>query len=64
MRIVQRFEANDGEIFDTEEECLKHEKKMYWRNKIYEAGLHRGDADDIYDWIVKYTKGFKHVDIP
>lgn len=52
------FVANDGKEFDSKNECLAHELKVYWTDKIYNT-LRHADADEIYDWILQNTMGFK-----
>jgi hypothetical protein len=55
------FIADDGQEFDTEQECVNYEDKKHWLNVIYDE-LKYADESDIYDWIIKNTKGFVEVE--
>ena len=39
-------------------ECLAHELKVYWTDKIFD-NLRHAEPDEIYDWILQNTMGFK-----
>ena len=52
------FVANDGKEFDSKDECLAYELKAYWADKIFD-NLRHAEPDEIYDWILRNTMGFK-----
>ena len=60
MRRVERWEANDGQIFDNEEACEAYEHKKKWIEKMCnDLYLREADPDEIYKWIIENTNGFK-----
>lgn len=58
MRKVERFESDDGGLFDTEQACKEYEFRKAMEQRIYDE-LRHADADEIYVWIINNTKGFK-----
>jgi len=58
MRKVERFEADDGSLFATEQDCKEYEFRRVMEQRIYDELRHEG-ADEIYVWIINNTKGFK-----
>lgn len=60
MKEVIRFEADDGSIFLTSEEALRHDKLLaviawYRDNKLY--GTYGSiDWEDMYEWCTKHKE--------
>lgn len=51
-----RYYSDDGKIFNTEEECLKHEKTIQERVDRYNAIAHK--EKELVDMINQYNKDF------
>lgn len=58
MKQVTRYEAEDGSIFDDPAACQEYEFRKRMENRIYEE-LRHADPEEIYNWIIHNTKGFK-----
>lgn len=58
MKVKTVYEAENGAIFETAEECKAFEKEQAIKMRIYKE-LRHADTDEIYDWIAENTKGFK-----
>lgn len=58
MKQVTRYEADDGALFDSAEACQEYERRKAMINRIYDE-LRHADSEEIYDWILANTKGFK-----
>lgn len=58
MKQVTKYESEDGGLFDTAEACQAYERRKAMINRIYEE-LRHADSEEIYNWIIANTKGFK-----
>ena len=58
MKQVTKYEADDGSLFDSSEECEEHEERTAIIDRIYNE-LRNADYVEIYNWIIANTKGFK-----
>ena len=58
MEQVIKFKAKDGLLFNTEQDCLDHEFFCKMVNKIYDE-LRNADSEEIFNWIMNNTNGFK-----
>jgi ssDNA-specific exonuclease RecJ len=58
MEKIAVYRAEDGKIFNNEAECVEHELREKMKTRIDEE-LKYATSDEIYDWIVRNTKGFK-----
>jgi hypothetical protein len=58
MEKLTVYKAEDGKIFKTESECHNYEIKKHMEQRIYNE-LRHADSEDIYQWIIDNTKGFK-----
>ena len=63
MKQVTKYEATDGQLFNTPDECEVHESRLEIKERIDKeicAGYRDGPTpDEIFDWVVDNTKGFK-----
>lgn len=58
VKQVVRWEAEDGKVFDTQEDATAHECREHWAFVIRET-LYQPDEYEILDFIEKHTKGWK-----
>lgn len=58
MKEVIKYEAEDGSIHDTEDECKHHEFRKHMEQRIYDE-LRYADAEDIFQWIIDNLEEFK-----
>ena len=49
MKVVTKYEANDGELFNYEEDCLRHEKRLEATKKANEMIQQGVDLYDVFD---------------
>lgn len=57
MKQVTRYEAEDGKLFNSESECIKHDRRLMVIRQIDED-LHLRDtsSEEIVDWMIE--KGY------
>lgn len=59
MKEVVMYQASDESLHKTKEQCESHELKCKMLERIHNELGRYSDSDDIYDWIIKNTLGFK-----
>lgn len=59
IKKVERWEAEDGSLFETLEDCEYHEAKQGRISHIYEHLGYDASPEEIYDYIAQYTRGWK-----
>lgn len=60
MKKVIKYQSElSGEVFDTAEECKAHDFRRIKENLIYDELGRNPDPEQIFDFIVEHTKGFK-----
>jgi hypothetical protein len=54
MKQITMYQANDGEVFDSKQECIQYENKQKIIEKLSnELYLREVDVDELYEWICK-----------
>lgn len=59
IKKVERWEAEDGSLFETLEDCEYYEARSERVMNIFEELGHNPSAHEIYDYIAKHTRGWK-----
>lgn len=59
IKKVERWQAEDGTLFETLEDCEYYEAKSERILTIFEEVGCNPSAHDIYNFIVKHTRGWK-----
>lgn len=62
VKEVIRWETADGSLFDTQEKAEKYQFRKNMVNFVYDTldvCRNSSDAEEILDFIEKYTKGWK-----
>ena len=58
VQVVEKWEAADGKIFDTETEALHHEKYLEIGSVIVEQESTMTDLVRFYDFVIELQKYF------
>lgn len=59
IKKVERWQAEDGTLFETLEDCEYYEAKSERIFTIFEEVWPEPTPHNIYDFIVKHTRGWK-----
>jgi hypothetical protein len=66
MKEVMRYEADDGREFETKEDCLKHERLLYFaeqyrENEIPTRGYYSVDWNLFLSWVKEHKTLMKDI---
>jgi hypothetical protein len=47
-KAVEKWEARDGRVFDSQEEAIEHERWLDFEELCRSVGIYSADAEDLY----------------